>query len=173
MEKFEYNGQMIEYTLERKKIKNMYISIKEGNVIVKVPKRTSEVVINQLLEKRSEWILKNLKKYKKQEPKKYCDGENFKVLGKDIQLRIFHKNIRKPEVELIDNYLNITLPINSNKIETDQIKREIDKFYSELAQSEVSKAMKKMTLLVRYRASKLENKEFEKFMGKLLIYKKY
>ena len=64
MEKFEYNGQMIEYTLERKKIKNMYISIKEGNVIVKVPKRTSEVVINQLLEKRSEWILKNLKKYK-------------------------------------------------------------------------------------------------------------
>ena len=37
MNEIEYNGEKIPYTMQKSKIKNMYIHIKEGKVIVKVP----------------------------------------------------------------------------------------------------------------------------------------
>ena len=52
----------INYTLKRSKIKNIYIQIKEGEVIVKAPYRTSIKYIEDLLEKKQNWIAKNLEK---------------------------------------------------------------------------------------------------------------
>ena len=50
----------MEYTIIRSNIKNIYIQIKEGNVIVKAPKKVSEKYINELVRKKEKWILKKL-----------------------------------------------------------------------------------------------------------------
>ena len=46
----------IEYTVVRAKIKNIYIQIKNGKVIVKAPKQVKEEYLKELVEKKSKWI---------------------------------------------------------------------------------------------------------------------
>ena len=53
--KLEYNGTIIPYELIRTKIKNMYIYIKNGKVIVKVPTRLKEKEINDFINKKTNW----------------------------------------------------------------------------------------------------------------------
>ena len=64
MQNIEYDGHIIPYTLYKSKIKNMYIYIKEGKVLVKVPSRVNENKVQDFLNKKSEWIYKNLEKSK-------------------------------------------------------------------------------------------------------------
>ena len=56
----------IEYELIRAKIKNMYIYIKDGKVIVKAPLTLKEEQIKEFINKKSNWIYKNLEKEKEQ-----------------------------------------------------------------------------------------------------------
>lgn len=150
MEIFKVDNQEIEYTLERKRIKNLYISIKDGNVIVRVPTRTSKEKIEELISKRAEWIIENVKNQKKnaQAPKEYVDGEVFKVLGKEYILSISYENVKKPKLKFWLNKLIITLPIENKKDSKAQIKKLLDNFYTKLAEKEVEKAMRKMTMKV-------------------------
>ena len=67
MEEFEYQGKIINYNLERKKIKNCYISIKNSVVSLRVPLRFAQKDVNKLIEKKAEWILKTLQKQQKME----------------------------------------------------------------------------------------------------------
>lgn len=150
MEKFKYNNEVIEYTLEKKKIKNCYISIKGGEVKVKVPLKTSEKKINELLEKRAEWIIENVHKQKKKikAPNQYVDGEIFRVLGKDVVLKVDFEKIKRPKLRFWLNKFIVTLPIEYEKDSKKQVKKLIDDFYIELAEKEVEKAMRKMIMKV-------------------------
>ena len=113
METIKINDKLIEYTLERKRIKNLYISIKDGKVFVKVPTKTSQEKIEEMILKRADWILKSVEKQKKnsQLPKKYENGEIFKVLGKEVILNISYEKIKKPKFKFWLNKFFITLPV--------------------------------------------------------------
>lgn len=63
MNEIKYNEEKIPYTITKAKIKNLYIHIKDGQVIVKAPIRLKEKHIQDFLEKKSKWIYENLKKY--------------------------------------------------------------------------------------------------------------
>ena len=52
----------IEYQIKYSKIKNIYIQIKNGQVIIKAPKRVSKKEIEKLIEQKAEWIQKSLEK---------------------------------------------------------------------------------------------------------------
>ena len=62
----------MEYTVIKSNIKNIYIQIKDGNVIVKAPKYVSNKYIKELVDKKQKWIEKQLKidKEKKSEEEK-------------------------------------------------------------------------------------------------------
>ena len=60
----EYNNEIIEYELIKLKIKNMYIYIKEGKVIVKVPTKLPDKQIKEFINKKARWIYENIKKEK-------------------------------------------------------------------------------------------------------------
>ena len=47
---------MIEYELIRKRIKNVYIGVKDSKVFVKAPIRLSKARIDELVEQKSSWI---------------------------------------------------------------------------------------------------------------------
>lgn len=71
----------LEYKIKYSKIKNIYIQIKDGKVIVKAPRRVSKKEIEKILEQKSEWIQKAVEKEtKKQEKKPLYTKEKFKEI---------------------------------------------------------------------------------------------
>ena len=73
--------EKIEYEIKYSKIKNIYIQIKDGKVIIKAPRRVSKKEIEKILEQKSEWIQKTIEKErKKQEKKPLYTKEKFKEI---------------------------------------------------------------------------------------------
>ena len=64
MYEIEYKGEKLAYTLIKARIKNMYIHIKEGEVIVKAPHRLKEKYIHDFVNKKAKWIYEKLKESK-------------------------------------------------------------------------------------------------------------
>lgn len=65
MNEIKYNGEKIPYIIKKSKIKNLYIHIKEGQVIVKAPIRLKEEYIQEFINRKSKWIYENVKRYEK------------------------------------------------------------------------------------------------------------
>lgn len=65
MNEIKYNGEKIPYIIKKSKIKNLYIHIKEGQVIVKAPIRLKEEYIQEFINRKSKWIYENVKGYEK------------------------------------------------------------------------------------------------------------
>ncbi len=76
------NSRLIDkYEIIYSKIKNVYIQIKDGKVIIRAPKRMSEKELEKMIEKKSEWIERNLEKSRqKQEKEELYTEEQFKKI---------------------------------------------------------------------------------------------
>lgn len=97
---------MLEYEIIYSKIKNVYIQIKEGKVIVKAPKKVKKEEIEKIIKQKSEWIQKALEKeINKQEKQPLYTKEEFK--------KIIEKNV---------NELVQLTGLKPNKITIKQIK---------------------------------------------------
>ena len=59
--KIKLQGKEFEYILIKQKLKNIYIRIKYGKIIVKSPKRINLQYIENLLKNKEKWILQKLK----------------------------------------------------------------------------------------------------------------
>ena len=130
----------LEYELVRSKIKNMYILIRNGKVIVKAPNAISENRIRNFINSKEEWINKKLKDFEKKsfKEKSYVSGEVFKVLGNDYTLNIEYGDFEKASVNLNNGYINICV---SENCETVKIKELIEKMYYKIALMIVDKSV--------------------------------
>lgn len=92
----------IQYEITYSKIKNVYIQIKEGKVIIKAPKRINKKELEKIIENKSEWIKRSLEKSKqKQERTEKYTKEQFKeIVEKQAN------NLIK-ETELVPNRVRI------------------------------------------------------------------
>lgn len=71
----------MEYKIIYSRIKNVYIHIKDGEVIVKAPRRVSKKEIDKIVKSKEEWIKKTLAKTKiKSEKEKLYTDEEFKTI---------------------------------------------------------------------------------------------
>ena len=81
-----YKNNKIEYVLVREKIKNLYIQIKNGKVIVKAPLRLSDKKIEDFINKKAKWIYDNLQKEKlKKQNQKDITSEDLNKLVKYVE----------------------------------------------------------------------------------------
>lgn len=130
----------LEYELVMSKIKNMYILIRNGKVIVKAPNAISENRIRNFINSKEEWINKKLKEFEKKsfKEKSYVSGEVFKVLGNDYILNIEYGDFEKASVNLDNGYINICV---SENCETAKIKELIEKMYYKIALMIVDKSV--------------------------------
>lgn len=72
---------MIDYEVQYSRIKNIYIQIKDGKVIVKAPKNTSKKQIEKIINEKEKWIEKALEKEKnKQKREPLYSNEQFKQI---------------------------------------------------------------------------------------------
>lgn len=147
-----------EYIIKYQKIKNTYIQIKDGNVIVKAPKNSSKEYISKLVLNKKEWILKKISEQKMQINKKkgYEQGDYVFVLGKPYVLIIsYSKNTRNYIFQdsknlycQISNSLKEQIEQNNNDdiLKQTVIKKIITDYYKNIAIQEVLAAMEDLKL---------------------------
>ena len=133
-------SKTLNYELVRAKIKNMYILIRDGKVIVKVPRSISDNRVIDFINSKEDWILKKLKEVEEKsvKEKKFVSGEVFKVLGNDYTLNIEYGDFEKASVNLDNGYINICV---SENCETVKIKELIEKMYYKIALMIVDKSV--------------------------------
>ena len=81
----QYGEKEITYKIQKKKIKNLYIQIQNGEVIVKVPYRMKDNTIQEFVQKKAKWIAENLKK-EKQKPQEEITPQKIENLKNTIQM---------------------------------------------------------------------------------------
>lgn len=88
------NGRELEYILDCKDRKNMYINIRSGRVTLKIPPAVSLSQAERFLEEKSEWIFKNLdnEKTRSGEPKAFKNGERFRLAGEEYVITLEKSN---------------------------------------------------------------------------------
>lgn len=69
MYEIKYKNEVIHYQIIRKSIKNTYISIKNGAVIVTAPKYVSDAEIEKIINRKIDWIYKKIKVQNQKEEK--------------------------------------------------------------------------------------------------------
>ncbi len=99
-------NQKIEYILIRKKIKNIYLNIKDNKLLVKANKRVPIYYIETLLKTKKNWIIKKLNEntVKQEREKLYTDKEFENII-----------------IEYIKKYSKL-LNVNFNKVRIKSIK---------------------------------------------------
>ncbi len=94
IQELELSGRVIQYDLERKKVKNINLRIKpDGNVFVSANESVDVNSINEFMLSKERFIINALCKY--EEAKKYApkdkdfvDGESFTIFGHERRLKV-------------------------------------------------------------------------------------
>ena len=80
------DNPILNYEIKYSKIKNIYIQIKDGRVIVKAPKRVNKKEIEKIIQQKSEWIQKSIEKENTKEEFKNIVEKNANELIKETGL---------------------------------------------------------------------------------------
>lgn len=83
----QYEEKEITYKIQKKKIKNLYIQIQNGEVIVKAPCKMKDNAIQEFIQKKAKWIAENLKK-EKQKSQEEITPQKIENLKNIIQIAI-------------------------------------------------------------------------------------
>ena len=100
----------MDYEIIRKKIKNIYIQIKDGKVIVRAPYKVNEKEIKKLVDEKNDWISKQLAK---QEKKNLKEEYSLEILGKIYP--IIEHTSDNDYIDINENEVNIYLNDKSKR----------------------------------------------------------
>ena len=87
-------GWPLEYTLERKTVKNVNLHVrKDGSVYVSANALVSALQVDEFLISKAQFILNAQKRFREQEemrpqPKQYVSGETFYIQGRALRLKV-------------------------------------------------------------------------------------
>ncbi len=111
--KIEISGRILEYDLERKKVKNLNLRVRrDGTVAVSANSRVSIECIERFLRGKADFIFKAISHYAEIEntnaaSKQYVDGESFRIFGHDLRLKV----LRGAKNEVKNDGVFITLRV--------------------------------------------------------------
>ncbi|MBU5484734.1 M48 family metallopeptidase [Clostridium sp. MSJ-11] len=78
---------MIEYTLNRKKVKNINLRVKrDGSVVVSANPKVPVEYINKFVSSKEEWIIKSIEKFREIEDKRRVEKGKIQILGEIYKL---------------------------------------------------------------------------------------
>lgn len=164
-----YNNEKIECTIIKSKIKNVYIHIKDGKVILKAPIRVTDKLINELLEKRKKWIYDNLKRQKNKESRNIdlINKDYLYILDEKINIRYQYENVSKIDINIDNKICKVIIPI---KLKADKdlilkIEKKLDKKIKEIATYEVNLAINKYSKLTGLTPKSITIKKFKRIWG--------
>ena len=135
------DGSVLDFILDYGDRKNMYLCIRDNQVVLKIPTRESKEKALSFLLSKTHWIKKNLDK-----PETnygfitYENGETITLLGQVYTLK-YEKSEKyfKPYF----NGNNIAVAVNETP-DNERIKTTIDKLLAEFAKAEITKAFERL-----------------------------
>ena len=153
---------MIEYELIRKKIKNVYIGVKNGKVIVRAPIRLSKQRVDELINQKSKWINDKLQKQINHENFELVNKEHIYILGKKIKIE--YKEAKKISIELNINSCVIYGPKLTDEVYS-KILLKLDKNLKDLAYEYIIPIVKKYSILTGLKPQDIVIRKFKSIWG--------
>jgi predicted metal-dependent hydrolase len=136
---------IITYTVNKNFNNELYLSVQNGEVVVKAPWYYTNNQIQDIIEEKKQWILNKINEYQLAEEKKYIRNEIVKLLGEDCKVRINYKNLKKPTLTVEGKNITICLPNKYKKLNRDEILvKLIEKLYDLVAKTEIEPIMEKV-----------------------------
>ena len=157
---------LIVYTVNKNFNNELYLSVQNGEVVVKVPWYYTNNQIQDIIEEKRQWILNKIKEYEVAQEKKYIRNEVVKLLGEDCKVKINYKNLKKPTLTVEGKNITICLPNKYKKLNRDEILvKLIEKLYDLVAQTEIEIAMEKVRKLLGFAPEDYIIKRIDKKMA--------
>lgn len=136
---------IIAYTVNKNFNNELYLSVQNGEVVVKAPWYYTNHQIQEIIEEKRQWILNKIKEYQLDEEKKYIRNEVVKLLGEDCRVKVNYKNLKKPILTVEGKDIKICLPNKYKKLNRDEILvKLIEKLYDLIANKEIESIMEKV-----------------------------
>lgn len=169
----QYENKIIEFTVERKKVKNINLNIKpDMTVEVSASEQVPLDFIYQFVKNKGAWISKHVKSFKSVQPYKrsereYVSGESYKYLGKQYRLRV-QEVLQEETVKYFRGFIYIFVKDTAN------VKRKaklLEEWYREKARITFQESLNKFSPLVeKYGVEKpsLEMKKMKARWGSAL-----
>jgi len=160
---------IITYTVNKNFNNELYLSVQNGEVVVKAPWYYTNTQIQDIIEEKKQWILNKIKEYEESQEKKYIRNEIVKLLGDDCKVIINYKNLKKPTLTVEGKDIKICLPNKYKKLDRDEILvKLIEKLYDLVAQTEIESSMERVRKLVGFAPEDFEIKRIENKMGECI-----
>ena len=157
---------LIVYTVNKNFNNELYLSVQNGEVVVKAPWYYTNNQIQDIIEEKRQWILNKIKEYEVAQEKKYIRNEVVKLLGENCKVKINYKNLKKPTLTVEGKNITICLPNKYKKLNRDEILvKLIEKLYDLVAQTEIEIAMDKVRKLVGFAPEDYMIKRIDKKMA--------
>lgn len=156
----------MEYSIDYGRRKNVYILIRDGKVILKVPKNYPKYKMEKIINEKEKWINKKLQEYnqKNRNVREYKDGANIYVLGNKYTLKIKYYSKTRIMVKLEDSNFVIYFPENL-QINEELIKEVIGKYYCKLAKIELPKYLENVVKKVNLYPSSCSVRNMKRAWG--------
>ncbi len=154
---------VISYTIDKAIFGDFSIVVNNGEVVVKAPWYFSKQRIQDAIRENKNWIIKKLN-----EMEEVSLYNSAKILGINYAIKVIYANIKTPELNLNNNYIEIKLPAKlkgrNNKKIIDVI---LNKMYAKLAERHLENVFEEIRIetgLVPEDYSIIQNsKEMAKF----------
>ncbi|MFR5684146.1 MAG: M48 family metallopeptidase [Clostridia bacterium] len=164
-------NQVITYKVDKMANDNMYISIQNGEVVVKAPWYLTSQRIQEVVEEKTQWIIQKLKEYEQanKSKKETLQYNAVKILGFYYDLKIEYKMIKMPKLEIDNRQIQIILPNKYKNIDSKEtLKILIEKMYHKIASDEIERAMEKTRLMLGIAPEDFEIVRIKNMLGKCL-----
>jgi predicted metal-dependent hydrolase len=129
----------IDYKLVRSRRRNICLTVRNGELIVRAPALMPIILINRFISSKVSWIEKHLEKSKPTFIRHYKEGEKFLFLGKELFLSLIKTNLPKPEIKIDGNKIIIL----SYDVSKPFLKIQIERFYKDKTIQTVKKLIEK------------------------------
>ena len=160
---------LITYTVNKNFNNELYLSVQNGEVVIKAPWYYTNNQIQDIIEEKRQWILNKIKEYELEQEKKYIRNEIVKLLGEDCKVIINYKNLKKPTLTVEGKSITICLPNKYKKLNRDEIlEKLIEKLYDLVAEKEIESAMEKVRKLVGFAPEDYEIKRIGNTMAECI-----
>ena len=106
-------GQLLEYTLERKNVKNLNLHVrKDGSVYVSANKLVAAKQVDAFLISKARFILNAQNHFQEQakmkpQPKQYVSGETFYIQGRALRLKVIQANRNRIYMDGVHIFLEL------------------------------------------------------------------
>ena len=162
-------GNIIRYTVNKNFNNDLYLSVQNGEVVIKAPWYYTKSQIQNVIQEKKNWILNKLKEYEETKEKEYIRNELVKLLGENCKVIINYKNLKRPTLEVEGKNIKICLPNKYKKLNRDEIlEKLIEKLYDVVASQEIEIIMEKIRKTLGFAPEDYQIKRLEKKMAECI-----